>query len=85
MPKSKFGDYFAEYTGENEADPVREWIKDQFILRNEVIVDPKRNLKKTVYPHYTNATDAENIKFVFEDVTNIIVDKLLAEEFEFVE
>lgn len=85
MSKFSFTNYFPEYKGEKEAEPVREWIKEQFLMRNEVIVDQKRNVKKKIYPHYTNATDTENIKFVFEDVTNIIVEKLLAEEFEYLD
>ena len=36
---------------------------------------------KTLYVHYTNATDTKNIKHVFDDVSDIIIKNLLEKEF----
>ena len=34
---------------------------------------------KQVYTHFTNATDTNNVKTVFNDVSDIILQKLLGE------
>jgi len=44
------------------------------------VVDESGNLK-TLYVHYTNATDTKNIKHVFNDVSDIIIKNILDNEF----
>ena len=47
----------------------------------QVVTDNAGKVKagKQVYPHFTNATDTNNIKTVFIDVSDIIIQKLLGE------
>lgn len=55
------------FAGPNSYDEAAEYIREQFEFLNR---NPK---EKTVYAHFTCATDTENVKFVFAAVTDIIV------------
>ncbi|KAM7402247.1 hypothetical protein PAMP_017504 [Pampus punctatissimus] len=58
---------FPEYDGPNTYEDAGNYIKLQFLdlnLRRDV---------KEIYSHMTCATDTENVKFVFDAVTDIII------------
>ncbi|KAI4893868.1 hypothetical protein NFI96_015017 [Prochilodus magdalenae] len=58
---------FPEYDGPNTYEDAGNYIKVQFLdlnLRRDV---------KEIYSHMTCATDTENVKFVFDAVTDIII------------
>jgi len=76
---SKFSDFFPDYKGTNNDKEVKAWIKKKFIEKNKVI--DESGAPKTLYVHYTNATDTNNIKHVFNDVSDIIIKNLLEKEF----
>ncbi|KAJ3438515.1 guanine nucleotide-binding protein g(o) subunit alpha [Anaeramoeba flamelloides] len=57
---------FPEYIGGCDFDTASEFIKDKFISLN-------KNKEKEIYPHFTCATDTDNIKFVFSAVKDIIL------------
>ncbi|KAJ3430984.1 guanine nucleotide-binding protein g(o) subunit alpha [Anaeramoeba flamelloides] len=59
---------FEDYDGGCDFDNASEYIKDKFVQLN-------RNPEKEIYPHFTCATDTDNIKFVFSAVKDIILQK----------
>lgn len=64
---SDLQDYFPEYEGPiQDASEARE-----FILR--MFVDQNREPDKTIYSHFTCATDTENIKAIFTAVKDTII------------
>jgi len=79
IKNSRFSDFFQEYTGENNEQDVKAWIKKKFMEKNKVLDEMGK--PKTLYVHYTNATDTKNIKHVFDDVSDIIIKNLLEKEF----
>jgi len=65
---------FPEYVPSNPSDVVesgKEYIRDRFLELND-------NKSKTVYAHFTCATDTNNIMVVFNAVRDIILSKTLA-------
>uniref|UniRef100_A0AAQ4NVN3 Guanine nucleotide binding protein (G protein), alpha transducing activity polypeptide 1 n=1 Tax=Gasterosteus aculeatus aculeatus TaxID=481459 RepID=A0AAQ4NVN3_GASAC len=58
---------FPEYDGPNTFEDAGNYIKLQFLDLNL-----RRDIKE-VYSHMTCATDTENVKFVFDAVTDIII------------
>ncbi|CAF0888625.1 unnamed protein product [Brachionus calyciflorus] len=58
---------FPEYAGHNTYDHTSLYIKSKF---EELNKSPQH---KEIYVHFTCATDTENIKFVFDSVTDIII------------
>uniref|UniRef100_A0A8D2MU83 GNAT3 protein n=1 Tax=Zonotrichia albicollis TaxID=44394 RepID=A0A8D2MU83_ZONAL len=58
---------FPEYDGENTFEDAANYIKKQFLDLNI------RKEDKEVYCHLTCATDTQNVKFVFDAVTDIII------------
>ncbi|KAJ8005976.1 hypothetical protein DPEC_G00123480 [Dallia pectoralis] len=59
--------YFPEYTGpQNDPKPAREFIVKMY-------QDQNPDKEKTVYSHFTCATDTENIRFVFVAVKDTIL------------
>lgn len=58
---------YSHILGPNTFDDAAEYIRERFEGLNR---NPK---EKTVYSHLTNATDTENVKFVFAAVTDIII------------
>jgi len=57
---------FPEYTGPHTFHEASEYIRHRYIERN-------RNENKEIYVHITQATDTQNIDFVFKAVTNMII------------
>eukprot|EP00026_Physarum_polycephalum_P009084 Phypoly_transcript_09195.p1 GENE.Phypoly_transcript_09195~~Phypoly_transcript_09195.p1 ORF type:complete len:353 (+),score=59.57 Phypoly_transcript_09195:269-1327(+) len=58
------------YEGPNDYLEAREYIKQQYIS--------KCNPNKSIYPHFTTATNTENIKVVFAAVRDIVLQAALA-------
>ncbi|KFW78706.1 Guanine nucleotide-binding protein G(t) subunit alpha-1 [Manacus vitellinus] len=58
---------FPDYDGPNTYDDAGNYIKVQFLELNM-----RRDVKE-IYSHMTCATDTENVKFVFDAVTDIII------------
>ena len=62
--------FFPQYTGSDyDVSAAKEFIKDQFLVRN--------TKERTIYPHFTTATDTSNIKVVFRVVLDTIMQKSL--------
>ncbi|CAI4231983.1 unnamed protein product [Auanema sp. JU1783] len=59
---------FPEYTGPNSFDEAATYIQLQFENMNK-----RRDGHKEIYTHFTCATDTNNIRFVFDAVTDIII------------
>ncbi|XP_058047366.1 guanine nucleotide-binding protein G(t) subunit alpha-3 [Ahaetulla prasina] len=58
---------FPEYDGPNTFEDAGNYIKKQFLDLNI------RKKDKEIYAHLTCATDTQNVKFVFDAVTDIII------------
>lgn len=58
---------FPEYKGGNSYEETSQYIESKFEELNRV---PKQ---KQIYYHFTCATDTENISFVFNAVTDVII------------
>uniref|UniRef100_S4RPV7 Guanine nucleotide binding protein (G protein), alpha transducing activity polypeptide 2 n=1 Tax=Petromyzon marinus TaxID=7757 RepID=S4RPV7_PETMA len=58
---------FPDYDGPNTFDDAGAYIKNQFLDLN------LRKEAKEIYSHLTCATDTQNVKFVFDAVTDIII------------
>lgn len=58
---------FPEYTGSNTYEEAAAYIQLQFENLN------KRKDTKEIYTHFTCATDTNNIQFVFDAVTDVII------------
>lgn len=58
---------FPEYDGPNTYDDAGNYIKHQFLDLN------MRKDVKEIYSHMTCATDTQNVKFVFDAVTDVII------------
>lgn len=70
---SDLADYFPEYDGPlHDSDAAREYILEMFVDLNE-------DQGKTIYSHFTCATDTENIRFVFAAVKDTILQENLRE------
>jgi len=58
---------FPEYTGPNEYQPASEYIRNKFAE----LVEPSS--KRLIYPHFTCATNTQNITVVFKAVRDIVL------------
>ncbi len=58
------------FLGKNSYDECSQHIREQFESLNE-------NPKKAIYSHFTCATDTENIKIVFDAVSETISKKVM--------
>ncbi|XP_022914415.1 G protein alpha i subunit [Onthophagus taurus] len=58
---------FPEYTGQNTYEEASAYIRTKFENLN------KRKDQKEIYTHFTCATDTNNIQFVFDAVTDVII------------
>ncbi|XP_068205889.1 guanine nucleotide-binding protein G(i) subunit alpha [Palaemon carinicauda] len=67
ITKSPLTITFPEYTGSNTYEEAANYIRMRFESLN------KRKDQKEIYTHYTCATDTNNIKFVFDAVTDVII------------
>eukprot|EP00118_Oscarella_pearsei_P024958 m.307204 g.307204 ORF g.307204 m.307204 type:complete len:355 (+) comp42013_c0_seq1:57-1121(+) len=64
---------FPEYTGPNTYTEAATYIQFQFENLN------KKKDTKEIYTHFTCATDTENVQFVFDAVTDVIIKNNLRE------
>jgi len=62
---------YPDYKGDNSYDNASTYIKDQYISKCN-------NPNKSVYPHFTTATNTENITVVFAAVRDIVLQAALA-------
>ena len=61
--------YFPQYTGpDHDVSAAKEFIKDQFLACN--------TKQRIIYPHFTIATDTNNVRVVFQAVLDTIVQRL---------
>lgn len=67
IKKSPLTICFPTYTGGNSFDETSDYIEQQFQYLNK---SPKT---KQIYSHFTCATDTQNIQFVFDAVTDVII------------
>nr|XP_054750199.1 guanine nucleotide-binding protein G(i) subunit alpha-like [Lytechinus pictus] len=67
IQKSPLTICFPEYTGSNTYEEAAAYIQMQFEDLN------KRKDQKEIYTHFTCATDTNNIQFVFDAVTDVII------------
>ena len=65
--KSPLSICFPEYSGGNTYEETSRYIETKF---EELNKSPKT---KQIYFHFTCATDTENIQFVFNSVTDVII------------
>ncbi|GMR46505.1 hypothetical protein PMAYCL1PPCAC_16700 [Pristionchus mayeri] len=63
---------FPEYSGANTYEEAAAYIQTQFENLNKRKGAPDGS-HKTIYTHFTCATDTNNIRFVFDAVTDIII------------
>lgn len=70
IAKVDLGIYFPEYTGGTEYAPGLKFIQDEYFARNQ-------NEHKTIYAHVTDATNTENIAFVWRAAKHIILEQNL--------
>jgi guanine nucleotide-binding protein G(i) subunit alpha len=73
IKKSPLRICFPEYTGSNCYEEASRYIQERLRELN------KTPHLKTIYFHFTCATDTENIKFVFDSVTDVIIKSNLAD------
>lgn len=73
IKKSPLKICFPEYEGANTYEETSRFIQDKFRELN------KSPQYKAIYFHFTCATDTENVKFVFDSVTDVIIKSNLAD------
>jgi guanine nucleotide-binding protein G(o) subunit alpha len=66
ITRSSIRKCFAEYQGKDEFHEASEYIQAQFVAQNKCE-------DKEIYCHLTCATDTENVKFVLDAVTDVII------------
>nr|XP_039270828.1 guanine nucleotide-binding protein G(i) subunit alpha-like [Styela clava] len=71
VEKSPISDYFEEYKGKNTYEEASVFIRRQF----EDINNDKKN--REIYTHFTCATDTDNVRFVFDVVSDVIASKII--------
>ncbi|KAL7752075.1 guanine nucleotide-binding protein subunit alpha [Sorochytrium milnesiophthora] len=71
LPRSPIEKFFPEYAGGENLDAAKDFFLNKFRDLNQ---NPDT---KQVYPHYTCATDTNQIKFVMAAVNDIIIKKNL--------
>ena len=57
---------FPEYTGKDEFKEASDYVQKQFVSQN-------KSKEKEIYCHLTCATDTQNVQFVFDAVTDVII------------
>ncbi|XP_061843710.1 guanine nucleotide-binding protein G(i) subunit alpha [Nerophis lumbriciformis] len=58
---------YPEYKGENTYEEAAHYIQSQFEDLN------KKKASKEIYTHFTCATDTQNVQFVFDVITDVII------------
>ncbi|OZJ02875.1 Guanine nucleotide-binding protein subunit alpha [Bifiguratus adelaidae] len=66
LPNSPLKVYFSDYDGGNNFEAASDYILNRFVSLNQSDV-------KTIYTHFTCATDTAQIKFVMAAVNDIII------------
>jgi len=66
ITKSNITQCFPEYTGSQKYEEAAAYIQAQFESKN-------KSENKEIYCHQTCATDTENVQFVFDAVTDVII------------
>jgi hypothetical protein len=61
---------FPNYEGSGDAEDAMAYIRDQFVAL-------KKNPKKDIYCHFTQATDTSNAQKVFDAVRSIVLELAL--------
>uniref|UniRef100_H2Y1Q1 Uncharacterized protein n=1 Tax=Ciona intestinalis TaxID=7719 RepID=H2Y1Q1_CIOIN len=64
---------FPDYTGDNDYASASDYVREQFELQN------KHAEKKEIYTHFTCATDTGNVRFVFDAVSDVLMQKSLVD------
>lgn len=71
VAKSPISNYFEEYKGQNTYEEASVFIRRKF---EEINGDQK---KREIFTHFTCATDTNNVRFVFDVVSDVIASKIL--------
>ncbi|CAF0996526.1 unnamed protein product [Adineta steineri] len=66
ITRSSLRKCFPEYQGKDDYTEASEYIQAQFVAQN-------KSEQKEIYCHLTCATDTENVQFVFDAVTDVII------------
>ena len=66
LPISPMGDYFSDYHGGADYNAACDYIVNRFVSLNQ-------SDAKTIYTHFTCATDTSQIRFVMSAVNDIII------------
>jgi len=62
-------DIFPDFSGDSDFESSLEFIEEKFIVIQE---NSPMGIMKNIYCHVTNATDTENVKFVFQSVRDFV-------------
>ena len=66
ITRSSLRKCFPDYQGKDEYTEASEYIQAQFVAQN-------KSEQKEIYCHLTCATDTQNVQFVFDAVTDVII------------
>lgn len=67
------GQYHSDYKdGKENYEAACKWIEDQYVGRNE-------NKKKKIYVHVTDATNSQNVEFVWQAAKLVVLEKSMNE------
>jgi guanine nucleotide-binding protein G(i) subunit alpha len=67
LPRSPLGDYFPDYTGGADYNSACEYLLQRFVSLNQSAAT------KQIYAHYTCATDTNQIRFVLNATSDILL------------
>ncbi|KAI0249627.1 heterotrimeric G protein alpha subunit B [Lactifluus subvellereus] len=67
LPRSPLGDYFPDYTGGADYNAACEYLLQRFVSLNQSAAT------KQIYAHYTCATDTNQIRFVLNAISDILL------------
>ena len=70
IKKSPLTICFPEYEGKNEYEEASEYVRKQFEGQD------KHAESREIYTHFTCATDTGNVSFVFDNVSNALIDRV---------
>ncbi|KAJ3424763.1 guanine nucleotide-binding protein g(o) subunit alpha [Anaeramoeba flamelloides] len=65
--------FFQDYQGNNESEEAITYITDKFVKAGV----NKLKKKRDIFPYTTTAVDTKNIKYIFDSVSNTIMQKAL--------
>ncbi|KAF3690963.1 Guanine nucleotide-binding protein subunit alpha-14 [Channa argus] len=73
---SDLNKYFPSFTGKRQdPDDAKSFIRK--LYEQEAVNHDNREMRKTLYPHFTCATDTNNIRRVFNDIKDTVLVKSL--------